>query len=134
MKGTIKIESKFEQGSRFIVTLPFNVDDHSDYVAPPPFKQQLLKRRKKVRSSSLESKTVPQAGKIHILVVEDSPVAMKMITQLLSQELDCTFETVYSGEAGVEFASTHPYALILMDIGLPIMQGDEATKAIRALK
>jgi two-component system aerobic respiration control sensor histidine kinase ArcB len=134
MRGTMTVKSELGKGSQFIVTLPFVVEDHTDYVAPLSFKQQLLKRKKKAKAIKVSPQTTRQPDKIHILVVEDSHVAMMMINRLLKDDLHCTTDIAYSGETAVGFAAKNTYDLILMDIGLPKMSGDEATVEIRAFK
>jgi two-component system aerobic respiration control sensor histidine kinase ArcB len=134
MHGSIKVESEVGKGSQFIVTLPLIVDDHTDYIPTPSFKEQLLKRRKKTKLKNVTHEQVKKEGAFHILVVEDSPAAMMMVTRLLQNELNCTTDKAHSGESAVEKASQKSYDLILMDIGLPQMQGDEACMKIRALK
>jgi hypothetical protein len=87
MKGTIKVKSEEGKGSRFIVTLPVTVDDHTDDAAPASFKQQLFRRRKAKKIKTEATTTQKQAGQHDILFVEDSPVAMMMVNKILTQDL-----------------------------------------------
>ena len=70
-----------------------------------------------------------------ILVVEDNELNAE-IAQCLLEERDFTVECVYDGSQAVErIRSTPPgtYDVILMDIMMPVMDGLDATRAIRAM-
>jgi two-component system, cell cycle response regulator DivK len=66
-----------------------------------------------------------------ILVVEDEPRNLKLIRDLLHVTGYETLEAT-DGRQGVELARAHKPDLILMDISMPIMDGIEATKALKA--
>ncbi|MBA2650643.1 MAG: response regulator [Tatlockia sp.] len=70
-------------------------------------------------------------GQKHILLVEDNLVATTVQKGIL-ERLDCTVDCVDSGEKAIDLASKQIYDLILMDLGLPGIDGIEATKKIRA--
>ncbi|KTD35423.1 sensory histidine-kinase / response regulator [Legionella moravica] len=66
----------------------------------------------------------------HILVVEDNHIASKMqkiILEGMGFEVDCAM----TGEEGVDLALNKKYDLIIMDIGLPGIDGIESTIKIR---
>lgn len=66
-----------------------------------------------------------------ILVVEDQPDNRRILRDLLSS---VGFQTIEAedGEAGVEAAARERPDLILMDIQLPVLDGYEATRRIKA--
>lgn len=70
-------------------------------------------------------------GQKHILIVEDNKIATTVQKGIL-ERLDCKVDCVETGEEAIELASKHNYDLILMDLGLPGIDGIEATKKIRA--
>jgi CheY-like chemotaxis protein len=65
-----------------------------------------------------------------ILVVDDSPIQRKIYTAALKAE---GYEVVTgtNGHEGVELALRHSPALILMDIGMPEMDGLAAVRELR---
>ncbi|MFC2074178.1 response regulator [Campylobacterota bacterium] len=68
----------------------------------------------------------------HILVAEDNKTNQLLISILL-EEMGLTFTLVEDGEKAVDAFVRHPdYDLILMDINMPVLDGVEATKQIRA--
>jgi CheY-like chemotaxis protein len=66
----------------------------------------------------------------YILIVEDNPIAskvQKMTVESLGFAVDCAM----TGEEGVDLAHKKKYDLILMDLGLPGIDGLETTKKIK---
>ncbi|ODV13398.1 MAG: hypothetical protein ABT20_02170 [Rubrivivax sp. SCN 70-15] len=66
-----------------------------------------------------------------VLVAEDNPINREVIGELL-HSAGLVVETVEDGAAAVERALTRAYALVLMDVQMPVMDGLAATRAIRA--
>lgn len=66
-----------------------------------------------------------------ILIVEDDPKNMKLFRDILSFKGYSILEAV-TGEQGVALAREYNPDLILMDVQLPLMDGIEATRIIRA--
>jgi CheY-like chemotaxis protein len=68
-----------------------------------------------------------------ILLVEDDPLNREIAALLLSQAgLD--IDPAEDGDIAVALASNRNYALILMDMQMPVMGGIEATRRIRAME
>jgi CheY-like chemotaxis protein len=65
-----------------------------------------------------------------ILIVEDVDLNIELLTQLL--EDDYELAVAKDGEQGVALAGAEPPDLILMDMSLPVCDGYEATRRIRA--
>jgi CheY-like chemotaxis protein/anti-sigma regulatory factor (Ser/Thr protein kinase) len=67
-----------------------------------------------------------------ILLAEDDPMNQEVAVYLLEQA-GMVPEVVANGQAAVDKARKGGYALILMDVEMPVMNGLEATRAIRQL-
>ena len=66
-----------------------------------------------------------------ILLVEDDEMNRDMLSRRLSRKgYDVVIAT--DGQAGVTMAKAFPPDLVLMDLSLPILDGWEATRALRA--
>jgi CheY-like chemotaxis protein len=65
-----------------------------------------------------------------ILVVDDTDWNRDLLVQLLEEDYDIV-QAVDGGE-GVRMAEAHKPDLILMDLGMPVMDGWEATRRIKA--
>jgi two-component system, cell cycle response regulator DivK len=67
-----------------------------------------------------------------ILVVEDDPLTSTLLTRILSSDQHEVI-TADDGLQGVMHARTDHPDLIIMDIGLPTLNGLQATQRIRAM-
>jgi two-component system KDP operon response regulator KdpE len=67
---------------------------------------------------------------VRILVIEDEPQMQKFLGASLASEGYRTLEATTGGE-GVALARTHNPDLVLLDLGLPDIDGMEITKALR---
>ena len=65
-----------------------------------------------------------------ILIAEDNDSNYILMTYILKKYYQ--LERAKNGQEAVEMAEKNAYDLVLMDIKMPIMNGLEATKAIRA--
>lgn len=118
MRGNMGVESEPGVGSNFWFTALF------DRPAAGPAPADANK--------SQPRKTATAAGGVPlVLVAEDSPVLQKMVAHQL-EKLGYQADFVANGEEAVAAAAGKPYCAILMDWQMPIMDGLEATKQIRA--
>ena len=118
MGGKIQVQSEQGKGTEFMVTLSLPVAE-----APAaPAREE-------------EGKPTLDFTKMRLLLVEDNAINMEIANMILTQA-GFLVDTADDGRAAVEIMrETKPgfYDAILMDIQMPVMNGYEATKAIRAL-
>jgi CheY-like chemotaxis protein len=73
----------------------------------------------------------PEAADLKVLVVDDHE-ANRRIMHILLAELGCRPVLAACGEEAVDYAAEEAFDLIVMDVNMPGIDGDEATRAIRA--
>ncbi|MBE6030479.1 MAG: response regulator [Clostridiales bacterium] len=121
MDGSIDVTSIPDKGSKFIVTIRLKVQTG-------PENQEASSDTQK------ESETYDFTGK-RILIVEDNEINLEIAEELL-QMTGATIETAENGKIALDMvreSEAFHYDLIIMDIQMPVMNGYNATMAIRSL-
>ena len=124
--GEIHVTSQPGAGSRFTLTLPVGLTtraqemltdtrDFDDFHRPP------------FQITAIEIPTL--SGRV--LVAEDGADNQRLLGAYLRQA-GLEFDIVGNGSLAVELALAQEYALVLMDIQMPVMDGVSATKRLRA--
>ncbi|QUW01374.1 response regulator transcription factor [Chloracidobacterium sp. MS 40/45] len=67
-----------------------------------------------------------------LLVIDDDTELCELVVEYLSAE-GFAVEVVHEGESGVKRATSEPFALIILDVMLPRLDGFETLKRIRAV-
>ena len=113
------------------------------FMAKPLFRSRLTatlrqftsgKKEKNARNYLEDFAKTDYTGK-RLLLVEDNDLNREIATEILGMT-GVTVETAENGKIAVEkvaAAPEHWYSLVLMDIQMPVMNGYEATAAIRSL-
>jgi two-component system, sensor histidine kinase and response regulator len=65
-----------------------------------------------------------------VLLAEDNPINQEVAVELL-RSAGLVIETAENGAQALELATSRPYDLVLMDVQMPVMDGLQATQAIR---
>ncbi|MBI5361760.1 MAG: response regulator [Planctomycetes bacterium] len=125
LDGDMGCESGLGSGSLFWFTLQAE-EVNAPANAPAPASAL---PSKSVSGSNSTLAAPPGAGE-PVLVVEDNPVNQRMARHML-QKSGYAVELAMNGAEGVELAATKRYALVFMDISMPVMDGYEATRKIR---
>ena len=120
MGGTVGVESTPGEGSTFWFTARLL---HATSDVPPPPKQSVDSRGAAERLREL------QAGQL-VLLAEDNPVNQDVAVELL-RAAGLRVDVAANGVQAVEMSALQPYALILMDMQMPEMDGLRATRLIR---
>ncbi len=110
-EGTISIESEINKGTSVYIDIPLKV----------------IEARAEIETKTDEN----QEKDIQILVVEDNRLNQMVMKKLLSANLRFNYTIVENGQEALNELNTKAYDLVLMDLQMPIMDGYEATKAIR---
>ena len=120
MDGSVDVQSKIGDGSTFTVTIPCKIASKEESVAK--------------RDKGTHDKASLVGARI--LVVEDNDINAEIATELLEEE-GCIRERACNGVECIDMlekADNSYYAMILMDIQMPVMNGYDATRKIRRMK
>jgi signal transduction histidine kinase/FixJ family two-component response regulator len=116
--GNITVTSILGIGSTFMIELPFEL-------AETPQRQTLA--APDAQAQHLQSVN----GSQRVLVVEDNP-PNQLLTATLLRRMGYHVDVADDGEKATAAHRARPYDLILMDCEMPVMDGFEATRTIRA--
>ncbi len=116
MQGSIVAESEAGTGSVFTLSLPYRssktpVDGASD--------------------GSRDLSAIRQKFEGSVLVAEDTP-ELQLLERRTLELLGVQVTVANNGAEAVELAASHPFDLILMDMQMPVLDGIDATRQLRA--
>ncbi len=114
--STLDIDSAIDLGTTFSFDLTFEIDKKA--------------KVKKVKTKQAKGEAITDTHKYKILVAEDNKIN-QIVTQNLLQRENYECVVAKNGLEALEAHKQTAFDLILMDINMPVMNGNESTKAIR---
>ena len=137
LHGHIEVRSTLGKGTEFTVFLPMpvvkNVQGEPDWV--PGAEPVLGGERSAEVSAEIEARDHQQPP-VKILLCEDNYLNMEIAVTILRKR-GYLVDTAVNGKLGVEkFTASQvgEYAAVLMDLRMPVLNGYEASRAIRKLE
>jgi signal transduction histidine kinase/CheY-like chemotaxis protein len=119
MNGRLTVTSELGRGSTFSVILPRT----SDVIAEVPAVDSSAEMPRPVARASL---------KAAVLLIEDNEPNIEVITRLLHNRPDTTLQVAMSGQLGIDLARQHRPDIVLLDLHLPDLSGDDVLARLRA--
>ena len=113
-KGSISVESKINEGSKFTVMFPHIPADEI------------------VASDQLKTHSQKKLKNLNILVVEDNKIN-QMVTKKLLEKNGHSYQMAENGLEALQLVEQNTFDIILMDINMPVMNGIEASIKMRSL-
>ena len=123
MNGELSIESELGKGSTFTVEIPLTAASEEQ-------------RKAALAAASEEDDDTDMFMGRKVLLVEDNALNAEIATELL-QSIGLTVDWESNGKLGLdrfESSDQREYFAVFMDMQMPVMDGIEATKLIRASK
>lgn len=115
MNGKINVQSEYKKGSIFVVQIP-----------------QKISQLSKIKTATSSSKIVNDVSykDKKILIVDDNKLNIKVARRAL-KDFDFIIDEAYDGLECLEKVKNNQYDLILMDIMMPNLNGEETLKKLK---
>ena len=129
MGGEIGVSSVPDQGSTFWFAVRLR---RADAIAEPLRIQENMRKKAALMSASTgrQAEHRPVRHRIRTLLVEDNPVNLRLVQTILAK-LGCEVTVANDGQEALAAFQAGPYDAVFMDCQMPVMDGFEATRAIR---
>jgi signal transduction histidine kinase/DNA-binding NarL/FixJ family response regulator len=147
--GSIQVESVVDQGTTFVVSIPFGQQhvppgqlggsrmQSSTALAPEAFLEEALRWLPDVSEPpdtgallSVPTGAVSNSGRGRVLIADDNADMRQYLVRLLGEQYDV--ETAADGKSAITQAREHPPDLIVSDVMMPEFDGFEVLQQLRA--
>ena len=122
--GCIKVDSEMDKGSTFSFILPFIFD-----LSASSLDEQEGEIPEKIQDRGLKT-----GLRDRILLVEDNPVNQKLVLKMLARNGVKNVDCADNGREAVSKYQPGMHGIVFMDCQMPLMDGYEASMAIRRIE
>ena len=122
MGGTLHVESVPGQGSTFSLDLP--------QVEGPVERYERLQPEPAARAVHAATDHLGPGERHKVLYIEDNPSNLRLIERILARRGDVEVVSAMQGRFGIELARQHHPSLILLDLHLPDIGGEEILRRL----
>jgi signal transduction histidine kinase len=130
-RGAVSVQDAPEGGALFVVSLPWVRPSADAHLAASTSGGTAWQVRHHVSRMALPQAVIgPMAdGQGRVLVVEDNAELSQFLAENLQDEF--AVDQAYDGVEGVQMALDHPYDLILTDLMMPRLDGEQLIETLR---
>ena len=118
MQGVMGVESAVGRGSTFWIELPVARDVAPEADAPEP------------AAAAVGPTAIARAART-VLYIEDNLSNLKLLERVMARRPDVRLLTAMQGRLGLDLARQHRPDLILLDLDLPDVRGDQILRTLR---
>lgn len=126
--GSISYESA-GKGTTFVFTIPLAINKE----AVPALAERIKSEKQVVATTTtkrlVENKAYMNQGKAQILIVDDDPINVKVLQQVLASDYHVL--SALSGKEALQKIEQNRFDLVISDVMMPYMSGYEFTKKVR---